>query len=64
MSPVYYTHLDMYDIIKRAHTATGHGGRDKMLKNLSVKYANITSEVVSCSSHCAYNARKNETVML
>lgn len=46
-NPVYYTHLDdMYDIIKRAHTATGHGGRDKMLKNLSVKYANITSEVV------------------
>ena len=36
----------MYDIIKRTHIATGHGGRDKMLKVLTPKYANITSEVV------------------
>lgn len=45
--PVYYTHMDdMYDIIKRAHLATGHGGRDKMLKALTVKYANITSDAI------------------
>jgi transposase InsO family protein len=45
--PVYYTHMeDMYDIIKRAHIATGHGGRDKMLKVLTVKYANITSDAI------------------
>lgn len=45
--PVYYAHMDdMYDIIKRAHIATGHGGRDKMLKVLSVKYANITTDAV------------------
>jgi hypothetical protein len=37
---------DVYDIIKRVHISTGHGGRDKMLKVLSVKYANITREVV------------------
>jgi hypothetical protein len=44
---VYFAHLDdMYDILKRTHIATGHGGRDKMLKVLSVKYANITVEVV------------------
>jgi hypothetical protein len=45
--PVYYTHMDeMYEIIKRAHTATGHGGRDKMLKVLNVKYANVTVEAI------------------
>ena len=30
---VYFTHIDdMFDIIKRAHVACGHGGRDKMTK--------------------------------
>src|SRR5688572_4791112 len=37
---------DMYEIIKRVHISTGHGGRDKMLKVLTVKYANITRDVV------------------
>src|SRR6218665_1392979 len=45
--PVYYAHMDdVYDIIKRTHIATGHGGRDKMLKVLSVKYSNITTDAV------------------
>ena len=43
--PVYYAHVDeMYDIIKREHISTGHGGRDKMLKVLRTKYANVTTE--------------------
>ena len=45
---VYYAHIDeLYDIVKRAHTSTGHGGRDKnkMMKTLSSKYPNITREV-------------------
>src|ERR1700761_5620975 len=36
----------MFDIVKRAHVATGHGGRDKMMKELSSKYANITIDVL------------------
>ena len=45
--PIYYAHMDdIFDIIKRCHIATGHGGRDKMLKVLTSKYANITREVV------------------
>lgn len=44
---VYFAHIDeMHDIVKRAHTSTGHGGRQKMLKALSAKYANITREVI------------------
>src|ERR1700761_442066 len=45
---VYFAHIDeLYDIVKRAHTSTGHGGRDKMMKTLSSKYVNITREVFS-----------------
>ena len=35
-SPKYYVHLEnIYDVVKRAHIATGHGGRDKMYRELS-----------------------------
>ncbi|XP_053407944.1 KRAB-A domain-containing protein 2-like [Mercenaria mercenaria] len=37
---------DMYSIIQKAHIITGHGGRDKMLKELAKKYANITRDVI------------------
>ena len=30
------------DVIKRVHIATGHGGRDRMVKELDKKYANVT----------------------
>ncbi|XP_068216101.1 KRAB-A domain-containing protein 2-like [Palaemon carinicauda] len=46
--PIYFATLeDTFDIIKRAHIATGHGGRDKMVKELSKKYANITHDALS-----------------
>jgi hypothetical protein len=31
----------------RAHINTGHGGRDKMMKELNKKYANITRDVIN-----------------
>src|SRR6185436_20945030 len=44
---VYFAHNDdLFDIIKRVHVTTGHGDRDKVMKVLSVKYANITRDVV------------------
>ena len=43
--PLYYVCIeDTFDVIKRAHVATGHGGRDRMMKELQRKYANITSK--------------------
>jgi len=59
---LYFTHMDdMYDIVKRAHLSTGHGGRDKMLKTLSQKYANITSDVVELyKSLCAECLKKRK----
>ncbi|XP_063887764.1 KRAB-A domain-containing protein 2-like [Scylla paramamosain] len=43
---VYFVHVeDLFETIKRAHIATGHGGRDKMVKELS-RYANVTRDTV------------------
>ena len=52
--PVYYAYIEnMYDIIHRAHIATGHGGRDRMLKHLGPKYANITRDTIELfKSYC------------
>ena len=45
--PIYYACIeDTFDIIKKAHVATGHGGRDRMMKELSLKYANILRDDV------------------
>lgn len=37
---------EMYDIIKKAHLATRHGGRDMIMSQLKLKYGNITTEMV------------------
>src|SRR5438132_6945162 len=59
---VYFAHNDyLFDIIKRVHVTSGHGGRDKMMKVLSVKYANITREVVELyKSLCIECAKKRK----
>lgn len=63
-NPVYFVHLDeMYDVIKRVHVATGHGGRDKMMKVLIEKYANITREVVELfKSFCIQCKKKKKRI--
>jgi hypothetical protein len=37
---------ETFDVIKRAHIATGHGDRDRMLKELGKKYANLTRDSI------------------
>ncbi|XP_047488152.1 uncharacterized protein LOC125038654 [Penaeus chinensis] len=61
-SPVYYVTIeDTYDIIKRAHITTGHGGRDKMKCNLGAKYANITKEALELfKSYCITCQKKRK----
>ena len=55
---------EMFHIVKRAHTSTGHGDRDKILKALT-KYANVTRDIVglykSFCSECLQK-RKQPTV--
>src|ERR1700729_3980893 len=63
--PLYYVTIeDTFDIIKRAHLATGHGGRDRMLKELQKKYANITTKSVDLfKSLCEECQRKRKRPM-
>ena len=60
--PVYYATIeDTYDIISKAHIATGHGGRDRMLKHLRQKYANITTDAVELfKSYCVVCQEKRK----
>ena len=37
----------MFNVIKKAHIATGPGGRDKMSKEIRKKYAKITDDVIT-----------------
>jgi hypothetical protein len=47
---------DTFDVIKRAHIATGHGGRNRMVKELGKKYANVTRDSIhQMSLRCARN---------
>ena len=47
---LYYVSIeDTFDIIKRAHISTSHGERDRMVKELSKQYVNVTREAVELS---------------
>lgn len=44
---IYYTYLEeIFDIIHETHISIGHGGRNRMMKELKGKYKNITAELV------------------
>jgi hypothetical protein len=39
----FYVHdSDLFTVLHEAHVAIGHGGRDRMLKELDIKYKNVT----------------------
>ena len=64
--PVYFVYIEeMYGVINRAHLATGHGGRDRMHKHLSLKYANIPLGTVEIfKSLCLSCQKKKVSVIL
>jgi hypothetical protein len=56
---------ETFDVIKRAHIATGHGGRDRMLKELGKKYANVTRDSIELlKSMCIECQRKRVKMVL
>ena len=60
-SPLYYVSIqDTYDIIQRAHIATGHGGRDRMHKDITRKYANITIWTLGIFKSFCLECQKNK----
>ena len=59
---LYYVSIEeTYDVIKRAHLATGHGGRDRMLKELRKKYANITEHALQLFKSLCEECQKKMT---
>jgi hypothetical protein len=38
---------EIFDVIESAHVAIGHGGRDRLKKEVSRKYANVTIEMIN-----------------
>ena len=43
----YYVCLeDMFNVVQKNHIATGHGGRDKMIKEANKKYGNVSIEAL------------------
>ena len=53
----YYVHIeDTFDVIKRAHIATGHSGRDRMVKVLGKKYANVTRNYIEMFKSMCINS--------
>ncbi|XP_041347573.1 KRAB-A domain-containing protein 2-like [Gigantopelta aegis] len=60
--PLYFATIEeTFDIIKRAHIATGHGGRDKIIKDINKKYANITQDAITLfKSMCIECQRKRK----
>lgn len=42
----YIRESELYDVLKNTHSSIGHGGRDRMIKELSIKYKNIARSVI------------------
>jgi hypothetical protein len=36
----------MLNVVQKIHIATGHGGRDKIIKEANKKYANVSIEAL------------------
>ncbi|XP_064083051.1 KRAB-A domain-containing protein 2-like [Macrobrachium nipponense] len=56
---MYYVSIeDTYDVIKRAHIATGHGGRDQMVREIGKKYVNVTRDAIELFKSYRYECQK------
>ena len=60
--PVYFGTIEVtYHVIKPAYTITGHGGRDRMIKLLAPKFANVTIwAIATFKSYCTECQLKKE----
>jgi hypothetical protein len=51
---------EIFDVIESAHVATGHGGWDRLKKEVSRKYATITTEMINIFYGCVKRANKRK----
>ena len=63
---IYYVSIqETYNVVKRARVATGHGGRDRMTKEINKKYANIACDVLNLfKSYCHKCQKKRKRSIL
>ena len=65
-TPVYFVMIEeIFDVIKRVHLLTAHGGKDKMVKEVNKKYANVAQESLSLFKslcvECHQNRKRSTT---
>lgn len=54
---IYYLQVEeIFDVIERAHIATGHEGQDRLQMETGRKYVNITTKLSICSCQCEKSA--------
>jgi len=47
----YVLTSELFDILQATHVSIGHGGRDRMIKELGNKYKNITRSCIETFLH-------------
>ncbi|XP_023230770.1 ubiquitin-protein ligase E3B-like [Centruroides sculpturatus] len=52
--------LELFHVLHEAHLAIGHGGRDRMLKELSIKYKNVTRHDIELYIHLCEPCQKKQ----
>ncbi len=57
----YATNEEMFDVLHKTHLSIGHGGRDRMLKELKTKYCNVTRETVMAYVHTCIHCQKKSS---
>ncbi|XP_020298040.1 KRAB-A domain-containing protein 2-like [Pseudomyrmex gracilis] len=61
---IYYTFLEeIFDIIHETHISIGHGGQNRMMKELRIKYKNITVELVMSYLNLCESCQKKMNIL-
>lgn len=50
---------ELFQVLYSTHQAIGHGGRDRMLKELNLKYKNITQAQIKIFLELCESCQKN-----
>jgi hypothetical protein len=51
---------EIFNVIESAHVAIGHGGQDRLKKEVSRKYANAMTKMINIFYRCVKRANKRK----
>ncbi|KAK7116507.1 hypothetical protein V1264_002174 [Littorina saxatilis] len=61
-TPMYFVTIEeTFDVLRASHIATGHGGRDRMMKEIKKKYANISVQAIELFKSLCLECQKKRT---